>query len=311
MRGLRGKSIDEIYDLYHGCHYNDRNSVLTLREDLGGQSFDMVWTDAKAISQVPQGSFRLLYQHRNMNGAMELPDQISVQDIPEDLAVSIMKIGDAVGSLNVYTPDLDDAKRVMTSADIDYGSSIGSMGTITSDISMLRNTKIKGYGNMCFFGKVLTESDQQYLVRTGSDLCLGFHVISEHTIQFSSALGGEVIERDFDCKAVISNAEAGSFYLLYDLKPYEKMMPGNTSAFLSKQPISRDIALKILRDPNISMTSIFTLMRDDALRLMKEASDDGKYHETRNGKGLISFQGRCLLKNRKAIDSPKVVYTTK
>ena len=246
-----------------------------------------------------------------MNGAMELPDQLSVEDIPEDLAVSILKIGDQVGSLNIYTPNLEDAKRIMTKAGIDYGSSIGSMGTITSDISMLRDTKAKGYGNMCFFGKVLTQSDQQFLVRTGSDLCLGFHVISEHTIQFSSALGGEVIERDFDYNDVISNAEEGSFYLLYDLKPYEKMMPGNTSAFLSKTPISYDIAVKILRDTNISMTSIFTPKRADALKLMEDAMNGERFHETRNSKGLLSFQVRCLLKNKKALADPKVVYLFK
>ena len=116
MSGNDQEEPYELYDQYHGCHYVQDEQTLVLADRLGSGSFRMVLLDADSAASVAKGKFRLVYQHRDMDGYIELPAVISEDDVPDDIAKSVLRMEDRVGALGVYTPDKVDAKRIMSSA---------------------------------------------------------------------------------------------------------------------------------------------------------------------------------------------------
>ena len=307
---MAGNDQDEPYDLYdqyHGCHYVKEEETLVLAEKLGSGSFKMELLEDDSASSVGKGKFRLIYQHRDMDGYIELPAVISKDDITEDLAKAVLRMEDRVGALGVYTPDKADAKRIMSSANRPPVETQALDSVLTVFLDFYANAHATGYGNMCFFGPVLSKKQVVERYQKTSDDAMGFHASSIDRFQLAEDLGGMDMRYFLVRPYAMDSLKKGEYRIVIDTTAVSKR--AREDAYMSEEPISHDQAVTILKDSKRQgQVSIFTVDREDALAIIKDAMDGRDPYETRNSDGLFDFPGRCFLRSKKGTKEPKVIY---
>jgi len=267
----------------------------------------MVQLDADSAAAVGKGSFRLIYQHRDMDGYIELPAVISKSDIPADLARSVLRMNDRVGALGVYTPDKADAKKIMASANRQVAETQALDSVLTVYLDFYANIHATGYGNMCFFGPVLSKKQVVERYQRTSDDAMGFHASSIDRFKLAEDLGGSDLRYFLVRPYAMESVKKGEYYIVIDPTAVSKR--GKEDAYMSEEPVSYDQALTILKDQKRhGQVSVYTVDREDALRVMRDALDGKEPYETKDSEGLFSFSGKCLLRSKKGAKEPKIIY---
>lgn len=300
--------VDRLYDQYHGCHYDEDNNVVTLSPKLGSTSYKMVEITEEVINMIEKGTYRIIYQHRDMEGMISKPAVISEETIDRSLARTILRIDDKVGSLNVYTPDKDDAKEVMRSANRPCFSKDPSDFILTVYLDGMQNERINGIGNMCFYGPILTQDFIVARINKLSDEKFGFHPTVGETYTFAEDLGGSEMKFDSTEFGLTVAVKDGDYHAIIDLTPH---VPKGIvyKSLISVDPIPYDLVQLILTDDKrAGELSVFTPRREDALNAMTEAMGGKKPYETKDNKGLFIFKCRCFLRGKKDYRKPKIAY---
>ena len=307
MSGNDQEEPYELYDQYHGCHYVQEEETLVLAERLGSGSFKMVLLDGDSAAAVGKGKFRLIYQHRDMDGYIELPAVISEEDISTDLAKSVLRMEDRVGALGVYTPDKADAKKIMSSANRPPVETQALDSVLTVLLDFYANAHATGYGNMCFFGPVLSKKDVVERYQRTSDDAMGFHASSIDRFQLAEDLGGMDMRYFLVRPYAMDSLKKGEYHVVIDTTAVSKR--DREDAYISDDPITFEQAATILKDTKRhGQVSVFTVDREDALNVMKASMDSKEPYETKDSKGLFDFPGRCFLRSKNGKREPKVIY---
>lgn len=97
-------------ELILGIHEHDDKYILA--RDLGGLEFEAL-RDVDELSTVKKGCFRIMIDTTRMNQEKGGMCFISNIDISQDTAISICSDAIRVGIVNVYTPDREDARKLI------------------------------------------------------------------------------------------------------------------------------------------------------------------------------------------------------
>ncbi len=294
--GSPGRFMADIDDDLYGGHLD--GDTLVISRSLGGGRYTLREMDEG--DPPSPGEFHLLHQRFEVRRKSVGPTRITVEPVPYELASRILSWKGLGGMVSVYTPEREDALRLVEDA---CGSAREHLYFAPLN-TRLRMFSPRGKGNdepapVCCFGGPIDEKEGDDM----ADFVMGFHVVSKEPplLQLSVDLGGmEFMVRDLDDSG-FSSVPEGEFRILISLRR-NGICNGDA---ISTEAIGRELAEDILMNRSRGYLSVYTPRREDAEGLAMDVF--GEAHHSDTSRHVLSTDVRIVSAKRTPA-APVVAY---